>query len=82
MPHPKCFTAQQYASWLELAESRWLGGEDYPGGYCTDCTPAYRERMKAAGRCDQKRVQFYKNLRLHVSNRGIVGRFPRESLAV
>jgi hypothetical protein len=50
-PHkpPRCFdSAAQYNTWRHLLT---YSGNNIPSGYCTDCTPAFKARMEACGRC-------------------------------
>lgn len=44
---PECFSRKQWDDWRAMAKS-------YPpyrrDGYCEDCTPEYRDKMKASGK--------------------------------
>lgn len=45
---PHCFNSdEQFIEWVRLARSSHPG----PGGYCTDCPPAYQARMIRERRC-------------------------------
>lgn len=52
---PLCFTSrEQYENWLEVARVIRPGSIDH----CTDCTPEYQAKMKAAGRCEYPGTTF------------------------
>ena len=52
---PACFEPLQWQQWV--AAARHTGGVS-AGGYCTDCTPEYKARMQAAGRCEHPEIIF------------------------
>ena len=45
---PECFSRKQWDEWMEVAMSRPPSERN---GYCEDCTPEYRDKMKASGKC-------------------------------
>jgi len=62
---PACFDSQEvYGKYKVLAQLTATKGYTY----CTDCTPAHRDAMKAAGRCAYPGTTFARN------NGVIVGR--------
>lgn len=76
--HPECFdTQEQFDAWNKAADNVYhYGGRSRPA-FCTDCTPAYAERMRQAGRCQHLNVRFYKcgNAYMGIHNLQQAGRF-------
>lgn len=55
-PTPRCFhNHQQFTIWMAAARNT---GGCYETGYCTDCTPEYKQRMQDAKRCEHPEIKF------------------------
>ncbi len=73
---PGCFDSDvQFIKWIEAdatTANRFGHTHKYdPGFFCKDCTPAYAERMRACGRCEQPDVRFGMS-----RNEGLFGYLP------
>jgi hypothetical protein len=56
---PRCWdTERNWAEWNRLNEQTGSAPGKPLDHYCTDCTPDYKERMCAAGRCGYPDVVF------------------------
>lgn len=52
---PACFTQRQWDEWRQMAR---LARPASAGGYCEDCSYAYKLKMQAQGRCKHERTVF------------------------
>lgn len=54
---PRCANSTaEYEEWRHFSRFQFL-----PSGFCTDCTPEYKQKMMLEGRCDYPEIQFYDN---------------------
>jgi hypothetical protein len=54
---PRCANSTaEYEEWRHFSRFQFL-----PSGFCTDCTPEYKQKMMLEGRCDYPEIQFYEN---------------------
>jgi hypothetical protein len=60
-PPPKCFPLAQWDIWVkgEKKMARTNGYYHVTDGYCAQCTPRYRDTMKAHDLCEHPNVRFY-----------------------
>jgi hypothetical protein len=50
---PRCTTQKEYRLWKRAASEVYAAY-----GFCTDCTPEYKEKMLAEGRCEHPKIIF------------------------
>jgi len=53
---PDCFPVEDWREWLRAAHTERPGVLDFA---CIDCTPEFKARMMAAGKCSWPCVQFF-----------------------
>lgn len=71
-----CFPAQ--TDWTEWHRQRLVAQETPHAFACTDCTPEYRDRMQAEGKC-----LYGQHVRFETDSDGVVvGLFPNEELVI
>lgn len=57
---PRCVTNDGYLLWL-AADYR-VSTESKAERFCTDCTPEFQARAKAAGACSYPEIRFFRSL--------------------
>lgn len=73
---PACFESQeQYNQWIEAARSA-KACMPYIMQACADCTPEFKQRMEACGRCENRHVEFKEDDDGFLS--GYTSRMPEE----
>jgi hypothetical protein len=50
---PRCTNKKEYKVWKRAASKAYAAY-----GFCTDCTPEYKEKMLAEGRCEHPGIVF------------------------
>lgn len=69
-----CETASIYHEWKVLArQSKPYSNEKYFCGFCSDCTPEYKNKMMELERCENTDIIFEID-----KFGGLIGRFPGE----
>jgi hypothetical protein len=70
---PACFPPAQWEIWV-AGEKRMARTHAYANefdGFCAQCTPRYRDQMKACGQCQHPNVRFFPD-----EDDDLVGRRP------